>query len=79
MEFEGSWDRHLSLIKFAYNNSYQANIHMAPFEVLHRIKCTSLVRWLESRKNKLFRLELVIDPLEKVKIIKEMLKVTKDR
>ena len=29
MEFRGSWDTHLPLMEFAYNNSYQANIGMA--------------------------------------------------
>lgn len=32
MDFGGSWERHLSLVEFAYNNSYQAIIKMAPFE-----------------------------------------------
>ena len=34
IEFEGSWDDHLPLIEFAYNNSYHASIKMAPFEAL---------------------------------------------
>jgi len=29
LEFKGSWDRYLTLIEFAYNNSYQAWIRMA--------------------------------------------------
>ncbi|KAL0553629.1 hypothetical protein IC582_007529 [Cucumis melo] len=32
LEFPGSWDSHLHLMEFAYNNSYQATIGMAPFE-----------------------------------------------
>ena len=43
MEFKGSWDTHLALMEFAYNNSYQANIEMAPFEALYGRKCRSLV------------------------------------
>ena len=34
MEFKGSWDTHLSLMEFTYNNSYQTSIEMAPFEAL---------------------------------------------
>ena len=30
MEFLVSWDRYIQLMEFAYNNSYQANIGMAP-------------------------------------------------
>ena len=34
IEFCGSWDRHLPLMEFAYNNSYQASVGMAPCEAL---------------------------------------------
>ncbi|KAL0533823.1 hypothetical protein IC582_028094 [Cucumis melo] len=33
LEFSGSWDSHLHLMEFAYNNSYQATIGMAPSPV----------------------------------------------
>ena len=39
IEFKGSWDTHLSLMEFAYNNSYQSSIGMAPFEALYGRKC----------------------------------------
>ncbi|KAA0025360.1 DNA/RNA polymerases superfamily protein [Cucumis melo var. makuwa] len=34
LQFKGSWATHLSLIEFAYNNSYQSTIGMAQFEAL---------------------------------------------
>lgn len=34
LDFQGSWSKYLSLIEFTYNNSYQATIEMAPYEVL---------------------------------------------
>ena len=34
MEFKGSWDTHLALMEFTYNNIYQANKEMAPFKAL---------------------------------------------
>ena len=43
MEFKGSWDTHLALMDFVFNNSYQARIEMAPFEALNGRKCRSLV------------------------------------
>ena len=43
MEFKGSWDTHLALREFAYNNSYQASIVMAPFEALYGRKCRTPV------------------------------------
>ena len=35
LDFHGSWVDHLSLIEFAYNNSLQSSIGMAPFEELY--------------------------------------------
>ena len=35
MEFTGCWDRYVPLIEFAYNNSYQVSIDMAPYEALY--------------------------------------------
>ena len=43
IEFKGSWDTHLSLMEFAYNNSYQSSIGMAPFEALYGRKCRTPV------------------------------------
>jgi hypothetical protein len=34
MENQGSWDKHLPLAEFSYNNSYQESLKIAPFEVL---------------------------------------------
>ncbi|KAL4017223.1 hypothetical protein IC575_024901 [Cucumis melo] len=39
LEFSGSWDSHLHLMEFAYNNSYQATIGMAQFEALYGKCC----------------------------------------
>nr|GEW30063.1 putative reverse transcriptase domain-containing protein [Tanacetum cinerariifolium] len=39
MDFGGSWDTHLSLVKFSYNNSYHTSIKCAPFEALYGRKC----------------------------------------
>ncbi|KAL0556122.1 hypothetical protein IC582_004632 [Cucumis melo] len=59
LEFSGSWDSHLHLIKFIYNNSYQATIGMAPFEALYGRCCRSPVCWGEIGEQRLLGLELV--------------------
>ncbi|GJU60726.1 putative reverse transcriptase domain-containing protein [Tanacetum coccineum] len=38
MDFGGSWDTHLSLVEFSYNNNYHKSIKCAPFEALSRQK-----------------------------------------
>ncbi|TYK01601.1 pol protein [Cucumis melo var. makuwa] len=47
LEFSESWDSHLHLMEFAYNNSYQATIGMTPFEALYGRCCRSPVCWGE--------------------------------
>ncbi|KAA0032408.1 pol protein [Cucumis melo var. makuwa] len=47
LEFSGSWDSHLHLMEFAYNNSYQATIGMVPFEALYGKCCRSPICWGE--------------------------------
>ena len=39
IEFWGSWDEHVALMEFAYNNQYHSSIDMAPFEALYGRKC----------------------------------------
>ncbi|KZV44573.1 DNA/RNA polymerase superfamily protein [Dorcoceras hygrometricum] len=41
VDFADSWDSKLPLVEFAYNNSYQASIEMAPYEALYGRKCRS--------------------------------------
>ena len=53
LEFKGSWCKHLPLVEFAYNNSYQATIGMPPYEALYRRNCRSLIHWLETGERKL--------------------------
>ncbi|KAA3484959.1 reverse transcriptase [Gossypium australe] len=40
-------ERYLTLIEFAYNNSYQASIQMAPFEEVYGRRCQTPLCWAE--------------------------------
>ena len=40
LNLKGSWEEHLPLVEFAYNNSYQASIQMAPYEALYGRPCS---------------------------------------
>ncbi|GJT28462.1 putative reverse transcriptase domain-containing protein [Tanacetum coccineum] len=53
MDFGGSWDTHLPLVEFSYNNSYHAIIKCAPFEALYGRKCRSSVIWTEVGESQL--------------------------
>ncbi|GJV19113.1 putative reverse transcriptase domain-containing protein [Tanacetum coccineum] len=39
IDFGGSWDTHLPLAEFSYNNSYHSSIRCDPFEALYGRKC----------------------------------------
>ena len=54
LDFKGNWSNHLSLVEFAYNNSYQASIGMTPYEALYGRPCRSPTCWLEEGESSLF-------------------------
>ena len=64
---------------FAYNNSYQASIEMTSFEALYGRKCRTPVCWDEVGKRRLVSPELVQVTSEKVKVVHDNLKMTRDR
>ncbi|KAM0035077.1 putative nucleotidyltransferase, Ribonuclease H [Helianthus debilis subsp. tardiflorus] len=45
MDFGGSWDDHLPLVEFSYNNSYHNSIKMAPYEMIYGRKYRTPVCW----------------------------------
>jgi len=69
LDFKGSWEDHLHLAEFTYNNSYQASIKMAPFEALYGRKCRSPLCWDDIGDRRLLGTEIITQTVEKVKII----------
>ena len=59
LDLKGNWDDYLPLVKFAYNNSFQASIGMAPFKGLYGRRCRSPVCWDDVGERKLLGPELV--------------------
>ncbi|GJV46054.1 putative reverse transcriptase domain-containing protein [Tanacetum coccineum] len=47
LDFGGSWDVHLPLLEFSYNNSYHSSVRCAPFEALYGRKYRSPIMWAE--------------------------------
>ncbi|GJR93151.1 putative reverse transcriptase domain-containing protein [Tanacetum coccineum] len=78
IDFGGSWDTHLPLAEFSYNNSYHLSIRCAPFEALYGRKCRSPVLWAEIGENWLIGPEWVQETTDKVVLIKEKLKTARD-
>nr|GFA51123.1 putative reverse transcriptase domain-containing protein [Tanacetum cinerariifolium] len=78
IDFDGSWNIHLPLAEFSYNNSYHSSIRCAPFEALYGRKCRSPVLWSEIGDNRLIRPELVQETTDKVVVIRDRIKAARD-
>ncbi|GJQ93880.1 putative reverse transcriptase domain-containing protein [Tanacetum coccineum] len=78
LDFGGSWDVHLPLVKFSYNNSYHSSVRCAPFEALYGRKCRSSITWAEVGEGHLIGSELVQEITEKISQIKDRLKAACD-
>ncbi|GJT80700.1 putative reverse transcriptase domain-containing protein [Tanacetum coccineum] len=73
INFGSSWDSHLPLVEFSYNNSYHASIKAAPYEALYGQKCRSHVCWSKVGDSQLTDPELIRDMTEKIVQIKNRL------
>ncbi|GJY59452.1 putative reverse transcriptase domain-containing protein [Tanacetum coccineum] len=73
IDFRSSWDRHLPLVEFSYNNSYHVSIKATPYEALYRRKCRSPVYWSEVGDSQLTGPELIRETIDKIIQIKNRL------
>jgi ribosomal protein L21E len=79
LDFKEKWDESLPLVKFAYNNSYQSSIGMAPYEALYGRRCRSPICWEEVGERKYIGPELVQQAEEKLRIIRNHLTAAQNR
>ena len=79
IKLKGSWEDYLYLAAFSYNNSYQANIKMTPFKALHDRKCKFLLCWEEVGGRRHLGPKIIVQIVNKVKIIREHLRAAPSR
>nr|CAH65959.1 OSIGBa0113D21.4 [Oryza sativa] len=79
LDFGGTWDKSLPYAEFSYNNSYQASLQMAPFEALYGRKCRTPLFWDQTGERQLFGTEVLAEAEEKVRIIRERLRIAQSR
>ena len=72
LDHKGSWEEHLPLVEFAYNNSYQASLQMAPYEALYGRPCRSPLCWTEVGESSITGLDLIRDTSKKVSLIRNV-------
>ena len=73
LDHKGNWEEHLPLVEFAYNNSYQPSIQMAPYEALYGRPCRSLLCWTEVGESSITGPDMIRDTSEKVSVIRQCL------
>ncbi|GJV78635.1 putative reverse transcriptase domain-containing protein [Tanacetum coccineum] len=79
IDFGNSWDRHLPLVEFSYNNSYHTSIKAAPFEALYGRKCRLPVCWAEVGDNQLTGPKIIHETTKKIVQIKSCIQAARDR
>ncbi|GJX21709.1 putative reverse transcriptase domain-containing protein [Tanacetum coccineum] len=79
IDFGKSWDRHLPLVEFSYNNSYHTSIKATPFKALYGRKRRSPVCWAEIGDAELTGPEIIHEITEKIVQIKSRIKAVRDR
>ena len=79
LDHKGSWEEHLPLVEFSYNNSYQASIQMAPYEALYGRPCRSPLCWTKVGDRSITGPDLIRDTSEKVSLIRQRLLMAQSR
>ncbi|WVZ75843.1 hypothetical protein U9M48_023867 [Paspalum notatum var. saurae] len=79
LTYSTKWDECLPLVEFAYNNSYQKSLDMAPFEALYGRRCRTPLNWFEPGERVTFGPDLVTQAEEQVRFIHSNLKRAQSR
>jgi hypothetical protein len=79
LQHGSSWDKSLPYAEFSYNNSYQANLKMSPFEALYGRKCRTPLYWDQTGERQLFGPEIIQEAEEQVQQIRENLRTAQSR
>ena len=79
LDWKGNWETHLPLVEFAYNNSFQSTIGMAPFEALYGRPCRSPSCWMDKQDPVLVGPELIEESSKNIDLIRQRMKEAQDR
>ncbi|KAI0500013.1 hypothetical protein KFK09_018221 [Dendrobium nobile] len=79
LDFSGSWEDHIPLIEFAYNNSFQSSIGMAPYEALYGRKCRTPLTPTSFGDRQALGATFADETAQKINLIRERLKAAQDR
>ena len=68
----------MHLVEFAYNNSYDSSIGMAPFEALFGRRCRTPICWTETSEHIVEGPEIIQETTDKIILIRERMKAAQD-
>nr|GEW21066.1 putative reverse transcriptase domain-containing protein [Tanacetum cinerariifolium] len=77
LDFGNGEDKHLPLVEFSYNNSYQTSIKVALFEPLYGRKCRSHVCWAKVGDSQLTGRKIMHETTEKIIQIKSRIQAAR--
>nr|GEY03172.1 putative reverse transcriptase domain-containing protein [Tanacetum cinerariifolium] len=78
LDFGKGWDKHLPLVEFLYNNSYDTSNKATPFEALYGRKCRSPICWAEVGDRQLTGPEIIHETTKKIVQIKSRIQPARD-
>ncbi|XP_059068640.1 uncharacterized protein LOC131859116 [Cryptomeria japonica] len=78
MDQQYKWEEYLPLVEFAYNNSFQSSIKMAPFEALYGRRCRTPISWDRLEERITLGPEMLSEMEEQVKLIRKRLAEAND-
>jgi hypothetical protein len=73
LQYGRGWDKSLSYAESSYNNSYQENLKMAPFEMLYGHRCRTPLFWNETGERKVFGPDILQEAEKQVHMVRENL------
>src|ERR1041385_1790855 len=79
ISFGKNWEKSLPFAEFAYNNSFQSCLNMAPFELLYGRRCRTPLNWSETVERQFFGPDMIKEAEGQVRIVRDQLKAAQSR
>jgi hypothetical protein len=73
------WDKRLPYAEFSYNNNYQANVKMSPFQALYGRNCRTPLHWDQPGEMQVFSTDILLEAEENIRMVRENLKAAQPR
>src|SRR4051812_28363016 len=79
ISFGKNWEKSVPFVEFAYNNSFQSSLNMAPFEFLYGRRCRTPLNWSKTGERQFFGPDMIKEAEDQVCIVHDQLKTAQSR